>query len=93
MRFDCKKFIKYVNNVNQTKDDREIDKKNNASNANKFLRTYIDAKNANSNFSDLTKICQKIKSINMRKNQIFSVFLDRILVFFLIEFLVCKIEM
>ena len=41
----------------------------------------IDAKNANSNFSDLIKICQKIKSISMRKNQIFStlfVFLNRI---------------
>ena len=93
MRFDCRKFIKYVNNVSQTKNDREIDKKDNASNASKFLRTYIDAKSANSNFSDLTKICQRIKSINMRKNQIFSVFFDRVFAFFLIEFLVCKIEM
>ena len=61
--------------------DREIDKKNNASNARHALRTYIDAKNAKSSFSDLTKICQKIKSISMRKNQIFStlfVFLDRV---------------
>ena len=47
----------------------------------RMRRTCIDAKNANSNFSDLTKFCQKIKSINMRKNQIFSilfVFLDRV---------------
>ena len=58
--------------------DRKIDKKNNASNARHALRTYIDAKNAKSNFFDLTKICQKIKSINMRKNQIFFVFFDRI---------------
>ena len=61
--------------------DREIDKKNNASNARHALRTYIDAKNAKSNFFDLIKICQKIKSINMRKNQIFStlfVFFDRV---------------
>ena len=43
-------------------------------------KTYIDAKNANSNFSDLIKFCQKIKSINMRKNQIFSIF-DRVFVF------------
>ena len=57
-------------------------KKNNASNANKFLRTYIDAKNANSNFFDLIKICQKIKSINMRKNQIFSIFLIEFLFFY-----------
>ena len=61
--------------------DRKIDKKNNASNARHALRTYIDAKNAKSNFFDLIKICQKIKSINMRKNQIFSIF-DRIFVFF-----------
>ena len=45
---------------------------------------YIDAKSADSNFSDLTKICQRIKSISMRKNQISStlfVFLDRVFVF------------
>ena len=92
MWFDCKNFDKYVNDM---KNNRKIDEKNNASNANKFLRTYIDAKNANSNFFDLIKICQKIKSINMRKNQIFStlfVFLDRVFVFLLIEFLFCKIE-
>ena len=50
----------------------------------RMRRACIDAKNAKSNFSDLIKICQKIKSINMRKNQIFStlfVFLDRIFVF------------
>ena len=75
MYFDCRKFIKFVNDV---KDDREIDKKNSASNASKLLRTYIDAKSANSSFSDLTKICQKIRSISMRKNQIFSVFFDRV---------------
>ena len=49
----------------------------------RFLRAYIDAKNAYSNFSILTKICQRIKSISMRKDSIFStlfVFLDRILV-------------
>ena len=46
----------------------------------KFLRTYIDAMNANSNFSILIKICQRIKSINMRKDSIFSIFFDRILV-------------
>ena len=62
-------------------DDREIDKKKNASNARHALRTYIDAKNAESSFSDLTKICQRIRSISMRKDQIFSalfVFLDRV---------------
>ena len=44
-------------------------------------KTCIDAKSANFNFFDLIKICQKIKSINMRKNQIFStlfVFFDRV---------------
>ena len=64
------------------RDDREIDKKDSASNARHALRTYIDARNANSSFSDLTKICQKIKSINMRKDQISSALivflLDRI---------------
>ena len=60
--------------------DREIDKKNNVSNARHALRTYIDAKNAKSNFFDLIKICQKIKSISMRKNQIFLVFFDRVFV-------------
>ena len=68
--------------MRKTVDDREIDRKDNASNANKFLRADINAKNADSNFSDLTKICQKIESINMRKNQISSVLFDRILVFF-----------
>ena len=61
--------------------DREIDKKESASNARHALRTYIDAKNAESSFSDLTKICQRIRSISMRKDQIFSalfVFLDRV---------------
>ena len=81
MQFDCRNFDKYVNDV---KNDREIDEKNNASSANKFLRIYIDAKNTNSNFSDLTKHCQKIKSINMRKSQIFSTlivfFFDRVFV-------------
>ena len=81
MQFDCRKSIKYVINENQTENDREIDKKNSASNASKFLRTYIDAKSADSNFFDLTKICQRIRSINMRKDQIFSVFFDRVLVF------------
>ena len=72
--------------MRQTKKDREMNKKENASNA----------KNAKSSFFDLIKFCQRIKSINMRKDQIFStlfVFLDRILVFFLIEFLFCEIEM
>ena len=49
----------------------------------RMRRACIDAKNAKSNFSDLTKICQRIKSINMRKNQIFStlfVLFDRVLV-------------
>ena len=48
----------------------------------KLLRTYIDTKNAYSSFSILIKICQRIKSINMRKNSIFStlfVFFDRTL--------------
>ena len=44
----------------------------------RMRRTCIDAKNAKSNFSDLTKICQKIKSISMRKDQIFSIFFYRI---------------
>ena len=75
MQFDCKMFIKYVNDMKQTKNDRKFNKKVDASNAT----------NANSNFSDLIKFCQKIKSISMRKNQIFSalfVFLDRVFVFF-----------
>ena len=44
----------------------------------RMRRACIDAKNAKSNFFDLIKICQEIKSINMRKNQIFSIFLDRV---------------
>ena len=59
-------------------DDREIDKKGSASNARHALRAYIDAKRAESSFSDLTKICQRIRSISMRKDQIFSVLLDRV---------------
>ena len=49
----------------------------------RMRRACIDAKNAKLNFSDLTKICRRIKSISMRKNQTFStlfVFLDRVLV-------------
>ena len=37
-----------------------------------------DAKRAESSFSDLTKTCQRIRSITMRKGQIFSVLLDRV---------------
>ena len=33
MWFDCEKFKKYVNELKKIKNDREIDKKNNASNA------------------------------------------------------------
>ena len=91
MQFDDRKFIKYVDAMRKTENDREIDKKNNASNANKLLRTYIDATSANSSFSDLTKFCQRIESINMRKNQIFSalfVFLDRI---FALQNRVCNV--
>ena len=82
MRFDCKKFIKYVNDVKQIEDDRDIDKKDSASNARHALRAYIDAKNAKSSFFDLIKLCQRIKSISMRKDQISStlfVLLDRVL--------------
>ena len=43
----------------------------------------IDAKSAKSNFIDLTKFCQRIKSISMRKDQISSalivLLLDRVL--------------
>ena len=80
MQFDCKNFIKYVDTMSKAENDRKIDEKNNASSASRFLRAYIDAKSANSNFSDLTKICQKIRSISRRKNQIFSILLVRILV-------------
>ena len=66
--------------MREVENDREIDKKDSASNANRFLRTYIDATSAKSNFSDFIKLCQKIKSISMRKDQIFSVF-DRVFVF------------
>ena len=62
-------------------DDREIDKKESASNARHALRAYTDAKSAESSFSDLTKTCQRTRSISMRKGQISSalfVFLDRV---------------
>ena len=48
----------------------------------RMRETCIDAKNAESNFSDLTKICQRIRSISMRKDSLFStlfVLLDRTL--------------
>ena len=45
----------------KAKDDREIDKKE----VHRTREACIDAKNAKSNFSDLTKFCQRIKSINM----------------------------
>ena len=96
MQFDCRKFIRYVDEMRKAENDREIDMRNDASNASKLLRAYIDAKSAKSSFSDLTKICQRIRSISMRKSQIFSalfVLLDRVLVFLLIEFLLCKVEM
>ena len=83
MQIDCRKFIEYVSDVKQTEDDREIDKKDNASNARHALRTYIDAKSAKSSFFDLTKLCQRTRSISMRKNQISStlivLLLDRVL--------------
>ena len=45
----------------------------------------IDAMSAKSSFFDLTEFCQRIRSINMRKSQIFStlfVLSDRVFVFF-----------
>ena len=63
------------------RNDQEIDEKDNASSASRLLRAYIDVKNANSSFFDVTKICQRIRSISMRKDQIFStlfVLLDRV---------------
>ena len=91
MRFDCRKFIRYVDAMSKAEDDREIDKEDNASNARHALRAYIDAKSAESNFSDLTKFCQRIRSISMRKDQIFStlfVLLDRV---FILQDRVCNI--
>ena len=83
MRFDCRKFIRYVNDVGQTGDDREIDKEDSASNARHALRAYIDAKSAESSFSDLTKPCQRTGPISMRKGQIspalIVLLLDRVL--------------
>ena len=81
MRFDCRKFIKYVDTMSKAENDREIDMKDNASSMSKLLRIYIDTKNANSSFFDLIKLCQRIRSISMRKDQIFStlfVFFDRV---------------
>ena len=63
-------------------DGREIDKEGSASNAGRLLRAYTDAKSADSSFSDLTKPCQRIRSISMRKGQIspaLFVLLDRVL--------------
>ena len=72
MRFGCRKFIRYVSDVGQTGDGRGIDKEGSASNA----------KSAESSFFDLTKLCQRIRSISMRKGQISSaLFLDRVLEF------------
>ena len=70
MQFNCKKFIKYVNAIWNAENNREIDKK-------KVYR----CKKCKIEFFDLIKICQKNKSINIRKNQIFStlfVFFDRV---------------
>ena len=46
----------------------------------RMQRTCIDAKRAKSSFSDLIKICQRIRSISMRKDQISSILFDRVLV-------------
>ena len=62
-------------------DGREIDKEGSASNARHALRAYTDAKGAESSFSDLTKTCQRTRSISMRKGQIspaLFVLLDRV---------------
>ena len=78
MRFGCRMSIRYANDVGQTGDGREIDKEGSASNAGRLLRAYTDAKSADSSFSDLTKPCQRIRSISMRKGQISPVLLDRV---------------
>ena len=41
----------------------------------RLLRAYTDAKSADSSFSILTKLCQRIRSIGMRKGQISSALL------------------
>ena len=62
IQFDLDRFKKYVNQMKKAKNDW---------NWNCKWRTYIDAKNANSSFSIMTKLCWKIRSINMIKRSIF----------------------
>ena len=68
MQFDRNKFKRYVDRMRKTRNDWELIRS--ASNAQRILRAYIDAKNANSNFSILTKLCRRIKSINITKQSI-----------------------
>ena len=71
IQFEFDKFKKHVNQMKKTKN-----------NWNWNSRSYIDAKNTNSNFSIMTTFCQKIKSINMMKR---SIFFAKIRFFWLIK--------
>ena len=61
IQFDRIEFRKCVIQMRKAKNDWDCKK-----------RTYIDAKNANSSFSILTKFCRRIRSIIMMKQSISS---------------------
>ena len=81
MRFDCKKFIKYVEYVKQTENDREIDKKKNVSMQKMQIRIFLI----------WLRFIRKSNQLICEKIRYFQFFLIEFL-FFLIEFLFCKIE-
>ena len=82
MWFDCRRFRRLSTKWEKWKMIEKSIRKEMHRMRDRLLRAYIDAMSANSSVSILTKICQRIKSISMRKDSIFStlfVLLDRTL--------------
>ena len=75
MQFGCRKSIRYANEMRKAGGGREIDMEG----VHRMRGACTDAKSADSSFSVLTKACQRIRSISMRKGPISLVLLDRVL--------------
>ena len=78
IRYLCNLTVKSSSNMSMRCETLKMIEKSIRKMMHRMRRACIDAKNAKSSFSDLTKICQRIRSISMRKDQIFSVLFDRV---------------
>ena len=88
IEFICNLIVKNLQNVSTKWKKWKMIEKSIKKIMHRMRETCIDTKCVNSNFSDLIKFCRKNKSINMRKNQIFST----LIVFFWSNFCFAKFK-